>query len=291
MSGSFDFGRTGKGKASSSESLGMPVKTPLKRERSQPCPFCKQFMDYKVLIDHMHKCCLTEVGQESTSSVISLDMPVRNYLKRERNQTCPFCKRFMDEKVLIDHMHYCCLREVGEESSNSSNKDLQSLEGRPKYSPQRERIRKCILCNRWMDYKHLVDHMRNFHPAEVKEALGKANLVNDTTSASEKKPDHTSEPNFGDSPISAASLLGESSMSVDCDDEDDDGGATVSEDQSKISSVETPNHANTELGCSSCAKVNERMTQLESTVERLTERLIELEELLLFKKSIKEERE
>ncbi|KAK6055241.1 hypothetical protein COOONC_07254 [Cooperia oncophora] len=240
-----------------------------------------------------------KVEQESGSSTVTSDMPVRNYL--ERNRSCPFCKRFINENVIDEHMDSCCFKEVGEENGSSSNKNPPNVKVRPRTAQHKERSRKCIRCNRWMDQKDLVDHMRDFHPVEVKKALermnpvevenalGKVNVVNLTTRALEVKPDFTPEPNFGDSPIPAASLLEESSLSAHCDDEEDGEDGTVSEDHSKASSVETPNHGEIVLSCSSCAKLNRRVTELESAVERLTERLIELEELMLFKKAIKEE--
>ncbi|KAK6037367.1 zinc finger, C2H2 type, partial [Cooperia oncophora] len=104
----------------------------------------------------------------------ALDLPVIAYLKRERSRPCPFCQRWMDYHVLIDHMQYCCVQEVGEDAIGSSSaKDPLSFESPPK-TAQKDGVRQCILCKRWMDSNYLVNHMRDFHVVEVKEAVEKA---------------------------------------------------------------------------------------------------------------------
>ncbi|KAK6040199.1 hypothetical protein COOONC_22296 [Cooperia oncophora] len=118
------------------------------------------------------------------------------------------------------------------------------------------------------------------------EEPGVSSLKSSSTSVQRVK----TEPDFDVSPIFAASLLEESSMSVDCGVEDDNGGG-VSERKNGLLSVETPTNSETQPSCSSCVKLSETVARLESTAERLTKRIMELEEWMLHKKSIKEETE
>uniref|UniRef100_A0A7I4YH71 C2H2-type domain-containing protein n=1 Tax=Haemonchus contortus TaxID=6289 RepID=A0A7I4YH71_HAECO len=109
--------------------------------------------------------CELEACQENHYSPNSLDVPVGDFLRRERTRQCPFCTRWMDCKVLSVHMNNCTSREASEESSTSS----VNVETTLRIYPQNKRTRQCIFCKCWMDHKILIVHMRKFHGEEVVE--------------------------------------------------------------------------------------------------------------------------
>uniref|UniRef100_W6NKT4 Zinc finger domain containing protein n=1 Tax=Haemonchus contortus TaxID=6289 RepID=W6NKT4_HAECO len=97
------------------------------------------------------------------------------------------------------------------------------------------------------------------------------------------------EHNFDDSSISAASLLEDSSMSIAHDEESGDEGSVRGDAQNGDLASKAPIPVETLLSCSSFVELNEKVAQLGSTLEKINERLLNLEDSKLFHNAIKEE--
>ncbi|KAK6025964.1 hypothetical protein OSTOST_08119 [Ostertagia ostertagi] len=96
------------------------------------------------------------------------------FLQRQRTRQCPFCKRYMDCKILADHMQNCLSKDAGGniESSSKSLRRFDLLKGR---------TQQCTICKHWMDTRVLVFHMWEYHRKEVEaNHEEEANTVSET---------------------------------------------------------------------------------------------------------------
>ncbi|KAK6011800.1 zinc finger, C2H2 type [Ostertagia ostertagi] len=89
---------------------------------------------------------------------------------------------------------------------------------------------------------------------------------------------------FDDGPVFASALL-----QSPPDKDDDSDCCIISDDAVSVQSPDPGIQAESLLGCSSCAKLSERVAELEAIVKRLNSRVIELEDAQLFSGVVKTE--